>query len=209
MRSLLSRLQATLEGLYRIDGPPEVDQFRVGPGEVVELFGEKPAREALLVAHDGEHTDVGLYVDDTIAESAARFLDHDGVDLDAFCAALEGVSHFVYFMYCGLAQARPVSLVELELQAEVDKYLLLRLYCSRLEVVEALEQRLFVQFRLDEELTPEAAARYRLANGEARRYARWLGRRIGEGATVRALEDARALYRKPLADKLEHIARAA
>lgn len=207
--SLLSRLQSTIENLYRIDGPPRVEDFRVGPGEVVELFGSKPDREALLVAHDGEHTDVGLYLDDTIAHEAARFTDGDGVDLDAFCAALEGVSHFVYFMYCGLAQARPVSLVELELQAEVDKFLLLRLFCTRPELVAELEQRLFVRFQLGEAMTSEVADRYRVANSEARRYARWLGRQIEEGATVRALDDARALYRKPLADKLEHIARAA
>lgn len=207
--TLLSRLQHTLETLYRIDGPPRVEDFRVGAGEVVELFGSRPGREALLVAHDGEHTDVGLYLDEGVAREAARFSDEDGGDLDAFCAALEGVSHFVYFMYCGLSLARPVSLVELELQAEVDKYLLLRLFCTRSALVEELEERLFVRFQLGSGLSGEVADRYRVANAEARRYARWIERRIGEGATVRALDDARALYRKPLADKLEHIARAA
>ena len=206
---LLTRLQTTIESIYRIDGSPPVEDFRVDAGQVIELFGAKarPNREALLVSQDGEHTDVGLFVDEDIANAAHRFLSEreNSDDLDSFCAALEGVSHFVYFMYCGLAQSRPVSLLELELQAEVDKYLLLRLFYPH----EGLFDRLFVGFQLDDGLDGEAAERYRRASAEASRYARWIDQRIERGETVRVIADARALYRKTFADKLEHIARAA
>jgi len=201
----LTRLQATIEAIYRIDSSPAVQDFRVDAGQVVELFGARPHREALLVSQHGEHTDVGLFVDEHIASGADRFLTDGQGDLDAFCAALEGVSHFVYFMYCGISQSRPVSLLELELQAEVDKYLLLRLFFPS----EALIDRLFVGFELDDGLDELSAERYRRASAEAKRYARWIDGRIERGDTVRVVADARALYRKPFADKLEHIARAA
>ena len=42
-------------------------------------------------------------------------------NLADYCTALEGVSHFHYFVWSA-ARARNVSLLELELQAEVDKY---------------------------------------------------------------------------------------
>src|SRR6202042_170281 len=42
-------------------------------------------------------------------------------NLADYCTALEGVSHFVYSIW-GLERDLPVSLLELETQAEVDKY---------------------------------------------------------------------------------------
>jgi CheY-like chemotaxis protein/anti-sigma regulatory factor (Ser/Thr protein kinase) len=61
----LSRLQATLEGLYRIDGPPEVDHFRVGPGEVVELFRARARTRGLgLSLHLEPDHPRGVLVDD-------------------------------------------------------------------------------------------------------------------------------------------------
>ena len=42
-------------------------------------------------------------------------------NLADYCTALEGVSHFVYSTW-GLERDMPVSLLELETQAEVDKY---------------------------------------------------------------------------------------
>ena len=45
----------------------------------------------------------------------------DEGNLADYCTALEGVSHFHYLVW-SLARGRNVSLLELELQAEVDKY---------------------------------------------------------------------------------------
>jgi hypothetical protein len=120
--------------------------------------------------------------------------------------AAEGVSHFVYVTFCG-TEERPVSQIELELQAEVDKYLVLRLL-SPIPGPHLIE-RLFDRIALSDRLNEDERERYRIANNAGRRYARWLNRELAQGRGEQAVSDARRLYRKPLAAKLEHIARAA
>jgi hypothetical protein len=127
--------------------------------------------------------------------------------LDPFCAAFEGISHFVYLTFTGSHRAAGVSRLELELQAEIDKYLFLRfaLGIGGPEVV----QRLYARFELASDLSPACEERYRVANREARRYARWLDDRCRTGRAREALDDARRVYRLPMARKLDRIARAA
>lgn len=213
MTTLYSRLQQAIEALYRIEGPARVDDFRINERQLDEVMGlgkRASDREMLLVSHDGEHTDVALFVSEEVARSAEAFLvalepEQRDKLIDGFCAALEGVSHFVYFTYCGAALDRPVSKIELELQAEVDKFLLLRLLFPVPELIE----RLFARFDLHPNLAAEDQERYHVANQRARRYALWLDRTMARGQVNEALHDARQLYRKPLAFKLDHIARAA
>lgn len=209
-RALESRLQQALAGLYRIEGTPPVDAFRVEEEFFVALGldGDR-AREALLVHHDGEATHLALFLARSVRAGAAGFLrglERGEVDdLDAFCAALEGVSHFVYFTFAG--DERPVSRLELELQAEVDKFLFLRSVVG-LDGDGLLEQ-LFDSFQLADGLEPDERERYLVANRAARRYARWSHRAFERGRGEEAMADARRLYRMPARAKLAHIARAA
>ncbi|MEM1023840.1 MAG: hypothetical protein AAGD10_00720 [Myxococcota bacterium] len=188
--SIESILQVELQSLYRIDGCPPVDPFRVRAPE--------HGREALLVRHaeDGV-VDLGLHLAPEVRASAEAALVSREVDLDGLCAAIEGVSHFVYFTRW--TEHRPMSRLELELQAEIDKFLVL---WSSLDG-RALFLRLFEEVRLADE------DRYRVAHREGRRYASWLLRQRQAGRTAEALEDARRLYRSPLPQKLDRIARAA
>jgi hypothetical protein len=208
------RLQRTLEHLYRVDAGLPVLDFRIDRAALLEVLGAGAAghRETLLVHRDGDETLVALFIADDVLARARAFLDGAAAGeaaphLDEFCVATEGVSHFVYFTFAGAALERPVSQIELELQAEIDKFLVLRL--SLAVAGEALLESLFDRFRLAGGLSAEAEERYLVANRAGRRYARWLERRIARGEVEQALRDARALYRKPLAAKLDHIARAA
>ncbi len=203
-----------LEGVYRLDAPLDVGDFRIARSELAEILELRPeARESLVVHQSEEATHLALFICDEVMVRAGTFLrsiansgQELNLNLDAMCVATEGVSHFVYFTFCGERQDRAVSQVELELQAEIDKYLVLRTVCGI--GGEALIEALFDRFELDSGLSLEEQERYQLANRLARRYARWLDRRLHEEAP-RALNDARDLYRKPLAAKLEHIERRA
>ena len=125
---MLSSLQRNLEDIYEIDVPHDVDDFLItDPALARALEGDGEARETeekLLVAQDGEFVDLALYVDDAVIERLRRddpmACLHDGNIAD-FCTALEGVSHFVYLTW-NASRERGVSLLELEMQAEVDKY---------------------------------------------------------------------------------------
>jgi hypothetical protein len=123
--------------------------------------------------------------------------------LDAFCAAFEGVAHFVYLTFAS-EQGRGVSRLELELQAEIDKYLFLRFALG--VGGPGVLARLYDRVELHPELEPEARERYRVANREARRYARWIDRQCRAGRPRHALDDARRTYRSSLPQKLARIA---
>lgn len=209
MPAVLRALQGGLETMYRVETELDVCDFLVGGEERDAIGVERAPREQLLIKHDAEGLQLGLFVDERTLENLAmrdprRRL--DGHNLQDFLYAVEGVSHFVYLVHRA-RQERPVSAVELELQAEVDKYLVLRLCLAVPGRV--LVERLFDHFRLHERLSPGERERYRVANQVGRRYARWFDRQVALGNVARALDDARALYRKPFASKLEHIDRAA
>jgi hypothetical protein len=206
-----ARLQRTLESLYRLEDGPPVSDFRIGRDLFAQVLGpdSDAQREALLVHYDGDETLVALFICDEVMARARRFQEAcaEPGSLDAFCVATEGVSHYVYFTFAGEQQERPVSQVELELQAEVDKFILLRVLYGLSG--EHLVDALFDSARFAARLSPAERERYRVAHQLGRRYARWFDRTFRSGTRERALDDARRLYRKSFTQKLEHIARAA
>jgi len=207
LSDLVTRLQQTLEYFYRVEGPVSATDFCIRKDQIDALFGrpaEPHPREALyLSAGRDATTDIGLFIDPAEMRKAERFVRApQGDKLDAFCVALEGVSHFLYLTYCQVALERPVSQIELELQAEIDKYLLLRVIFGFKDSV----SRLFQGFSWHESVKEEAQERYRVAHQQAKRYARWMEQRVRKGDIRYVLDDARRFYRKPLSCKLAHIA---
>ena len=89
-----------------------------------EAFRASSTDEQLLVAEGDAELSLGLFLAPEVLErlDAANPLEQlDGANLADYWTALEGVSHFVYLAW-NAGHDRPVSLHELELQAEVDKY---------------------------------------------------------------------------------------
>jgi hypothetical protein len=117
------------------------------------------------------------------------------------------VSHFIYVAVCA-AHDRSVTALELELQAEVDKFV----SCTLLQLdrdTRPLRERLYDKVALAHDLDDAERIRYRVANDEARRYAHSLDRRYLRGGRVAdMLDELRRFYRLDLCAKLHHIARA-
>ena len=215
--SILSRLQRGLETLYRIETHLAVDQFLIDEDErAAAQPARAPREQVLLRQHDEEDLGLGLFVD---AEALSNLERHDPSQrLDErnfadFCVAVEGVSHFVYLARCA-AEDRRVSALELELQAEVDKFAC----CALLAPGGAeasrdgagLRRRLYDDVAYATDLDPDEHARYRVANAEAGRYARALDRRyVSPRRMPEMLPELRRFYRLDLHAKLGHIARLA
>jgi len=201
--------------MYRVATGVAVEGFMIDADARAELGVSRAPREQLVVHEDADGIDVGLFVDDAVLshlavhDPAAR-LDHQ--NLAAFLYALEGVSHFVYAIVCAHA-ARAVSPLELELQAEVDKYVVCLLADGGAAAAAASprwRRRLFTDFELEPDLDAEERDRYRAANENAARYAVSLERRfVARGSVVDMLAELRRFYRLPLAAKLDHIGKAA
>ena len=215
MSSVLTRLQGGLEALYRVQTHLAVEQFLVDERERGAVHPARSPREQLLLRQAGDdELAMGLFVDGKAIANLERddpsVRLHDG-NFDDFCLAIEGVSHFVYLALCA-AEDRRVSALELELQAEVDKFA-----CCALLAANAggpggrgLRQRLYDDVTFASDLDRDEHDRYRAANAEARRYTFALDERyVAVDRVSDMVTELRWFYRQGLDSKLGHIARRA
>lgn len=178
---------------YALDEAPDVVDF-VRPVD-------DESRETLLIRQDAEGVEVALLL-------PRRLLEEEGAaeDPDTLLQAFEGVSHFVYLAE-RVRTELPTTRLELELQAEVDKFVLLAVDGEPLsaEHRERLCTRLFEHVRFLHEAGSEDGDRYRLANTLAARYVRRLGASNGQSELKTEL---RRFYRAGQTEKIR-LARAA
>src|SRR5437773_5837365 len=159
---LLSRLQHLLGGIYDVRIAHDVYDFLVTDrGRLPHAARSGVADEELLVAQPADGSDevvMSLYLDPALLERLRREDPlrrlHAGNLADCW-TALEGVSHFLYLAW-NAGHDRPVSLLELEMQAEVDKYvvsywLLRRQFPQRFPA--ELRRMLFERTRIDRKST--------------------------------------------------------
>jgi hypothetical protein len=197
----LADLQAELEAIYGVRAP-RVRDFLVGIEGARAAGGEPRAPEVLLVLEEPDDLSIGLFIDERVLGAAARGA------LSSLACAAEGVSHFVY-LATRAAAGRPVSLLEIEVQGEVDKFALLLLQLwrrGRRRMSPALRRRLFERVAYREHLDGEELERYRTANRLGGSYARWLEGRFVQGADLRGLlRELRASYRLGAGEKLGYL----
>jgi hypothetical protein len=160
-RALAGRVQEALERLYRLDRVADVGDYL--------REAEEGEREALLLreANDGA------------LEMALRLPALEGeAGLDALCQIIEGVSHFVYVVERARVQ-REATQLEMELQAEVDKWVVLAASLrGPLDVDRSadLRARLYERVSFEHDETSELGHRYRVANEAAHRFVRRMER---------------------------------
>jgi len=213
---LLRELQKLLAGLY--DAPAEHDVYDfliTDAAHAAALQGAAAAPatdEQLLVAQDEDGVEVSLYVDRAVIERLAERCPLRSLceaNLADYCTALEGVSHFHYFVWSA-GRERSVSLLELELQAEVDKYasalrLLLEQRGGRFPA--ELFDRLFDCVAFLPGLSPSERSRYQEAHRFAARFCRRLEERFLRRRQARPdalLAELRNFYRLGRHAKLRH-----
>ena len=125
---------------------------------------------------------LALYIDADVLERLERrdpfaALTHE--NLADYLTAAEGVSHFVYVAW-NAGHDKPVTLLELELQAEIDKYVLgawlLRAQCGRFP--RELHRVLFERARVDPAAAAGRVGLYRTASAYAARFCRQVASRL-------------------------------
>lgn len=195
-RTLASEIQERLCDYYGIDGAPAVDAF-VRPTEGV-------AREALLIREFDDAIELALHLPQKALEPGR------GATRDCFCQVVEGVSHFLYVAERARREL-PTTRLELELQAEVDKYVMLvagDAGAGGAPVVggvrgASVRADLFERVTFLHDRGTEEGERYRLANQLAARYARALERRFLRHGRFDAMRAAlRRFYRAGQTEKI-------
>jgi len=195
---LLRRLQRSLEALYRLEPAPAVTEFLLP--WTSQGAADRRAEE-LLVAED-EDLHVGLRIDPAAVRRLVRARQLEDANLGAFCLAVEGVSHFLLLVH-RCHQRQSTTVLELELQAEVDKYVASMVLARRRELRSSrVRQRLYQRYRLVDGLSAVERQRYERANHLARRYTGRLEQRFIRRRRVPAmLGELRRFYRMPYAAK--------
>jgi hypothetical protein len=168
--SLPARIQARLRRAYAIEEAPPVDAFIVEVGD--------PARETVRVREgSGE-----ILVEVALPRSA---LVSPSPTLDELCQVVEGVSHFLHLAERARREL-PTTQLELEIQAEVDKYVILvlgdvlRAGDAAFDPVRSrtMRSRLFERVVFIHADGSEHGQRYRVANDVAARVAHGIERQI-------------------------------
>jgi len=209
--SVLGLLQSSIEALHAIETELDVRAYVVDEQTRRAIPGAREGLpEQLFVREQDGDVEIALYIDPELvagleADHPHRRL-HAG-NIESYCVALEGVSHFVFLTWRA-QRGRPVTALELELQAEVDKFvtawLLLAAQGQGLaDTADTLLHNLFDSYALRAEVATEEAGRYQIANEAARRYCRGLVQRFAQrGGAPRIKADVRRFYRRGLADKV-------
>ncbi len=215
---VLQRMQALLAQLY--DAPVEhrVDDFLVTDrARLACLIGDQAheaADEQVFLMQEEDEVRVGVYIDGAVLERLQHCDPLQSLhenNLHDYCTALEGVSHFHYLMW-SLTRRRDVSLLELELQAEVDKYAsAVALFTQQRNgrFPEGLHARLFHAVSFLPALDEIARQRYEEANRHAARYCRSLEQRFLRSRRRRPelwLAELRRFFRCSHQEKIRQLA---
>ncbi len=215
-KPLLGQMQSLLAALYDAPIEHDVHDYLItdaGQAAALQESATPPGTdEQLLIAETDDGMELGLYLDSAVLERLDRRCPLSALDetnLGDYCTALEGVSHFHYVTWSACCDRR-VSLLELELQAEVDKYasaLSLLLAQREGRFPGELFQRLFEGCRLLPHLTVAERQRYTEAHRCAARFCerletRFLRRRQARPAAL--LAELRSFYRLGSHAKLRH-----
>jgi hypothetical protein len=210
---MIDRLQQHLSDIYQVGGVHDVRDYLITDPGLAQCLGAgsilADTSETLLMSEDEEGLALSLFLDGELLarlESADPLSRLRADQLDDLWKVLEGISHFNCVVWKA-SRDRCVTLLELELQAEVDKFVgttLLALGQGRTEMLEHLHGWLFDDVSFRAELDDEQLARYRAANEYAARFCHALrGRLVRDGDAV--LSELRRFFRLPMTDKISHI----
>jgi hypothetical protein len=231
---VLAEVQHALEALYRVDAAVDVRDFLISEEARQGLGLKRLPREQLLLYQEPDGLSVGLFVDELALGRLARLLEVEEASVPAtprttrqeagqrqlvmehgmlaeFLLVVEGVSHFLY-VALRTREHRPFSGLELELQAEIDKYLLVLLWAwpEHGHPPDDLRERLFARVTFLQGMSSEEHDRYRTANAVADDYVASLETRfVRRRALPDLLTEVRRFYRLDCAGKLDHIVRQA
>lgn len=216
MGTVLSGMQALLVRLYDVQVDYDVYDFLVTDRSALQHIApdndHRVLDESLLLAQTSDGAGVALYLDPALlsrlenADPLGALTDDNMAD---YCTALEGVSHFLYSMW-SLDRDAQMSLLELETQAEVDKYAAAVFLIAGQQggaYPAQVHPRLFDRVRFDERLEPDQYQRYRTAHRSAAYYCRRLEQRFverGEARIEAMVRELRKFYRLGSTAKLAH-----
>ena len=210
---MLAELQQQLSDIYQVESDHDVRDYLITDPTLAQLIGQdamlRNTEETLLVSQDDDELLLSLFLDGEMLqrlESANPLHRLRAGQLDDLWKVLEGVSHFNCVTWKA-GQDRTVTLLELELQGEIDKFVataLLALAQADNELLDRLHSWLFDDVRFHSDLDESQIDRYRAANDYAARFCHRIREQLCRN-DMAAFAELRQFYRLQAEDKISHI----
>ena len=210
---MLAKLQKSLVDLYRVDHGYDLTDYLITDPSVAKALAQDSLMpntdESVLLCEDDDGLALSVYLDKRMLDrlDAADPLEHlQEEQLNDFWTVLEGISHFNYIVWSA-SRGRSVTLLELEMQAEVDKFVTSSMLASEQgdeHLVTQMHTLLFDKAKLRPDLDREQHERYAAASEYAGRFCHQLQRRL-LNSKARVLCELRSYYRLSQTDKISHI----
>ncbi len=209
---MLSRLQQQLHDTYQTEHDYDVHDFLITDPRMAKAIAAGSVLtnngESLFICEEEDGLSLSLYLENELLKRLEETHPSSRLAadrLDDLCKVIEGLSHFNYVVWRA-SRDRAMTLLELELQAEVDKFVSTMQLASEqqdAELMNVLHTKLFDEIRFSDDLDEEQAERYRAANEYAARFCRQLRQRFLQNGD--ALDELRTFFRLPLRQKISHI----
>jgi hypothetical protein len=210
---MISQLQDHLTSIYRVDPGYDVSDFLITDPVIAGILGKgsliPDSEESVLMREDEDGLALSVFLDDAMLTRLkdANPMQEIQVDqLKDLWTVLEGISHFNYIAWRA-RKNRGVSLLELEMQAEIDKFVstfFLALDQEDSELTVKLHGWLFDDIRFNPKLSKDQHERYTAANNYAARFCHGLRKRLSRNSRE-GLHELRHFYRLSQRDKISHI----
>jgi hypothetical protein len=170
----VAQVQSALSHVYHLELGLDASDFVLPAEEAQRLLPEAGPRSGVLVLEEADELWLGVYLDDEDQ--------HDSH------AVVEETSHWVRLVW-NATRGESVSCLQLELQGEIDQYVV-----HRLEGRDPLHH--LHEFEWADWMDAATQNRYATAHRVAHRYCHTLERRFPRDAdTPRLLDELRAFYR--------------
>lgn len=209
---MLSSILQHIDRIYDLELGLDIHDFLVD-AETCARLGHSSARASVLVRehHARDELELGVYIGDAELERLSK-IDltahiHPG-SFELLVTAIEEVSHFAYLSFCASREKR-VTQLELELQAEVDKFITATLLVAsqnRGRVPTGFLDRLFGDFEVRSDLDAGTHERYAAAASFASRYCSYVVQdSLGHSSLRALLPELRSFYRMTQGGKIGRI----
>jgi hypothetical protein len=210
---MLSQLQEHLAEIYSVDPGHDVQDFLITDPVIAKALANgsliRDTDESVLMREEEDGLALSVFLDE---EMMQRLQDTNPLQelqaskLADLWTVLEGISHFNYIAWSA-RKNRQVSLLELEMQAEVDKFvstLFMALGQDNSSLAKKLHGWLFNDFRFHPDLDDDQLERYSTAHRYAAVFCHGLHDRVAQDSGD-SLDELRRFYRLSRHAKISHI----
>ncbi len=213
--TIISYIQNILNNIYEISIPYNSEDFIIKKDGLKKLISGNSNiifdRNQIILLEAEDEIKVAIYIRKRLLnnlELTNPICNLTDKNIEDLCVLTEELSHFLYLIW-NVQNSRMISNLALELQAEIDKFIICILLLEsqfKHELIQPLVYKLFINISFDKKLSEEDKERYIIANNYAKKYCEFLINHYFKTKKItEAYRELRQFYRYDLTKRLEYI----